>query len=89
MTLFSQSIASCALREQLAHPAEHDEERHADDRQHRQHGRAPSCQLIESSSTLAPMIRNTDEMIEAIACDDEHLDGVDVGGEVASAASPA
>ena len=30
---------------------------------------SPSFQLIESSSTLAPMIRKTDEMSDAIACE--------------------
>ena len=41
-----------------------------------------SCQSMAMSSTLAPMIRKTDEMSEAITMRDEHLHGVDVRGQV-------
>ena len=43
---------------------------------------SPSCQLIESSRTLAPMIRKSEEMIVADRLRDEQLDGVDVRRQI-------
>ena len=54
---------------------------HADDRQTASTA-SPSCQLIDSSSTLAPMIRKTDEMIVATACETNIFTRVDVGRQV-------
>ena len=69
MTLFSQSMASWPCLNSVRTRRSTTRERDADDRQHGQHGQRRAASRSQGAATLAPMIRNTDEMSDATACD--------------------
>ncbi len=81
MTLFSQSMASCP-RLKSARTRRRTSAKVTPTNGSTASTASARRQSMARSSTLAPRIRNTDEMSEAITCDDESLHRVDVRRQV-------
>ncbi len=81
MTLFSLSMASCDLGEELPHAREHHGKCHADDRQDRQHDK-PELPVDREQQHAGADDQEDGRHEGRNGLRDEHLDGVDVRGQV-------